>query len=261
MRIWKRLKEEERGNLGDKIWLINEKGEVALFKPYNDYFNPRGTELTAYRTALALGIPCAKAEEFAFEGVDGVLSYDVHEKGFAYCHGGTFLEKTLVFDSSGAAELSIDDDEPIMSDVITMETIRTDGKYKPLENGVVEMIFFDFIDNCDRHGGNWEIKIAANGEIAGLAPLYDNGLSLTVIEDEKKDVSLFYWDDKKEKLSHYAMFANLCACYPERVGELLEKCRNVELPEFCRGRVGKMSGAYSDLNRGTENAATPRRRR
>lgn len=50
--------------------------------------------------------------------------------------------------------------------------------YEGLEAEFIKIIFLDYlIGNTDRHQSNWGI-LKKDGEIAGMAPIYDNGSSL-----------------------------------------------------------------------------------
>jgi len=251
MSNWRLFKHEERGAVEDKKWVMNEGGELALFKPYDEFKNPIGAELNSYKVALALGIPCARIEEVTISGVDGIVSYDFREDGFTYCPGGGLIEKavgfTLVRENSDGDIIS-PHGEPCGN--ITVQDIQTNKRLKPLEKGVIDMLFFDcLILNQDRHGKNWEIKLDIKGEIAGIAPLFDHGYCLN---DDNVHKVRFPWRKDRNRyvyLSFENFFGKLCEQYPSQIHDWLKKCDEIKntLPEFCRNRLRNMNNVYTLL--------------
>ena len=250
MSNWKPFKDEKRGAVEDKMWVKNEKGETALFKPYDEYKNPVGIEIEAYHIAKALGIPCAKIEEAVISGVDGIVSYDFRESEYTYCPGGRLWEKSQRLSlkrTDGDKHTLNKSGKPYGN--ITIQDIQTDDRLKPLEKAIIEMLLFDsLVFNNDRHGANWEMKIDKNGRIKGLAPLFDHGFCLN---DAYANEVQFPWDkdgDDYVYLKHDNFFSRLCSHYPEQTAQFLERCSEIELPDFCKMRLSAMKNINSFIN-------------
>ena len=250
MSNWKPYKDEKRGVVENKYWVINENGETALFKPYDEYKNPVGAEIGAYQVAKDLGVSCAKIEEVTIGGVDGIISYDFREDEYTYCPGGRLWEKShrLSLKRTDGEKQTLNTSGKPYGD-ITVRDIQTDDRLKPLEKSVIEMLLFDcLVLNNDRHGANWEMKIDKHGRIAGLAPLFDHGFCMN---DESLDEVQFPWDkdgDDYVYLKHENFFSRLCSHYPEQAGEFLERCSEIELPEFCKIRFNVMKSINNLIN-------------
>jgi hypothetical protein len=227
MKTWKIKKRERRGVVPNKCWVVNEKGESALFKPYDEFSNPIDIEMRAYKLASALGIPCARIEEATIEGVDGIVSYDFREPEYVYRYGGHLPR-------------------------ISMQEIQDNERLKSLEMPIVDMLFFDCLTkNPDRHGANWEPKINTDCEYTGIADIFDHGFCF---ENAVIGESQFLWDKKPVEyifaISFNNLFMRLCESYPKRMGELLNKCGEIELDDFCTATYRNMKAIYGLVVKG-----------
>jgi hypothetical protein len=238
MSQWRELKKERRGAMPKKAWLTDGEHN-ALFKPDTPRKRESYFEYEASRIAEALGIPCAKIEIFKHEGKTGTLSYDVHESGF------TYVPVNMVDLVSNSLHYS----EVMPHGNLCLEEIRNTPELKVLESATVDMLFLDtLIKNCDRHGNNWELKFADDGEtLVGIAPLFDHGNSQQYAARDNSAVCFFSKD--KESMTTFPtfkeLFKNLCEYYPEQIGALLEKCENIELTVFCAERFKEMKEEFS----------------
>jgi hypothetical protein len=221
MSSWIELSHEKKGAMPKKVWL-SDGVHTALFKPDTPRKHESYCEFEAYKIATALGIPCAKIEVFEHNGKTGTLSYNVHEPGF------TYVPVSRVRLTSNGFEISNTLD-PTMN--ISVEDIRNNPALKPIEKDVINMLFLDtLIKNCDRHGNNWELKFADDGEtLVGIAPLFDHGNSEQYAARDNSAVCFFAKD--KESMTTFPtfgdLFTNLCEYYPEEIGELMEKCEKL----------------------------------
>jgi hypothetical protein len=90
-----------------------------------------------------------------------------------------------------------------------------------------------------------------SGEITGLAPLFDHGMSLHNGYDDMLDYCMVPWEQGQPELKHFDMFEKLAQDYPDQIGRLLDKCKNIELGEFAAGRCVKMNEIYERVKQNT----------
>ena len=222
---WHLLHEEPRGLIRDKVWLTNGQ-ESALFKPDSSDFGEAVAEVESYRIAQALGIPCARAELFEWDGKQGALSYNFKSNSnIGYVAAGKLCEGMEI---KGFVP---NWDNP------SMKIIREQLPH--LQEQMVDMLYFDcLIKNNDRHGENFEIEISKEGEIIKIAPLFDHGLSLN--PDDPLDHCCVGWDSTRESVPHFEMFKRLSQHYSKQIKYLLDKTEHVELNPFCSLRYKEM---------------------
>jgi hypothetical protein len=236
MSKWIELEEERRGAIKNKVWMTDGKRK-ALFKPDTAY-NESCDEIDAYRIGRGLGIDCAITEGAEINGVKGILSYDFKEPGYIYVPVGNAYRTSsaLVANSHDSDGMSLK-----RADNLSLNEVRNNPKFKPIEKGMVDMLFLDcLIDNGDRHGNNWELKFSNDGkQLLGIAPLFDHGIS-----QGDYDYSMVKIDKDEGNPSHLEMFKFLSVHYPEQINGLMEKARLIPFGEFCRNRFQQMKEVF-----------------
>jgi hypothetical protein len=246
MAKWKRIRVETLGAHKGKLWLTDGTN-LALFKP-NGKTNDGEMEVEVSRVAREIGISCAKVEPHKYWFKKGCLSYNVHDDNFMYRPAEHLFIKSGAYTgrSRNSNGVSLQ-----TADVVSMQQIRMNEALKPLEKDAVDMLFLDcLVNNNDRHGGNWEIKLTTDGDILGIAPLYDHGCCIWKGNTERGK-SRVYWNIAEEEqnpngVSHKYMFEKLSEHYTEQIGDLLKRCENVKLNDFCAERFAEMKKIYSN---------------
>jgi len=249
MNKWHYLSDEIEGVHPGKMWLTNGTTR-ALFKA-DTADKESEIEMEVYKIALSLGMPCAKIEVIEFDGKKGSISYDFKERdndAIVYRY-----PDDLFFKSSGVTYASKDADgnpnERV--DVISFEAIRNNIPNILAE--VIDMIFLDcLVRNGDRHGSNWELIVKQDEGIIGIAPLFDHGKCLW-IEFLTMDECRIPWGEGHRELTHFKMFENLCAEYPEQIKDLLHKCSGIEFIDFVAERYIKMRDIFERVGNHSKN--------
>ena len=247
MKNWTSLVEEHEGIMPNKVWLENKAENImALFKPDTEC-NESAIEYEVYKIGRELGLPCVKIEIFTHNGKIGCLSYDYNkiiEGSYAndiHCAHADYLYKKgngLTYNSKDSKGNTLD-----MIDEISMEIVKS--QMPCIEKDVVNMLFLDcLVSNRDRHGCNWDVVMTIEGEVIGLAPLFDHAASLWNGYSPEYDKCLVLWEDGKPELMHFEMFERLSYEYPEQIKDLLQKCSGIEFIDFVAERYTKMQDIF-----------------
>ena len=255
--MWFAERYEGRGQLPNKVWLTNELREAALFKPDSKRLESE-IECHVYKIAVALDIPHAITEFLEINSSEiqgmsgneriltGTLSYN-----FKTDPNMDYVPVEELFQES-SGEISPSNYgffEEMTTKSFTMENIQ--NHLPVIEKDTVNMVFLDcLVSNRDRHGRNWEIMVDRNtNQIVGVAPLFDNDKSMWNYHEpnNKNDFCRVPWKQGERPLKHYEMFERLAERYPDQVGNLLEKCKGVELHLFVQERHKAMQGIFQKV--------------
>jgi hypothetical protein len=240
--IW--LKDEHKGAMS-KIWMRRE-GRQALFKwTENKMQNAQKVinELEAAGIAAALGIKHAEIEMYTVDGITGALSYDAHTDTENYL----YISASLYAETLRKSERT--ETPPNLSlGGLSVEYIQ---KNMPAaEKDMVDMLFFDcLINNSDRHGDNWHLKVLKEtGQVVGLCGVFDHDNAFQPEPELKMSGCAVRYEENANN-SHKDAFKKLSADYPRQIGELLKRAGKIsdsdQLNDLCVKRLNRMERYYA----------------
>jgi hypothetical protein len=245
---WFYVKVEKIGQgCPDKVWLANEQGDLALFKPDTGShpIAESQIELYVYNLATEIGVNCARVELYNYSGSKGMLSHNFHQKNLNYVPAGDLFpsdDKTVFqpYDKTSSAK-------DLVNTLSFQEIVE---KNPTLLLNMIKMTFLDcLISNFDRNSTNWEFEVLPNGNVLGLAPLFDHAFSME--NNFGFDDSLLHFEKPTDYYtypSHFEFFEKLCQHYPYQISDLMSKTekanKNGILNEFVKLRFEQMKEIF-----------------
>ena len=205
--MWKLIGKEIKGIQYGKCWYENDSGKRALFKPMTE--NKIKIELAYYEVCVHLGISCTKVEAAEFEGVTGILSYDIGKSRFLFLEGEEIKTGDKIKTGISFRELSVNMSE------------KEQTKF-------ADMVFADtLLQNSDRHSENFKLRVSSSGKIIGLLDLFDHDQAFMF--EDPDDYYLFRWDTDVEWESFERAIKLAYRDFPDRINNLV--CKTKELPK------------------------------
>jgi hypothetical protein len=234
---WNKSNEEAKGMTEDAIWLeIKSDPTVrALFKPNPEFnntdLNLAQIEYESAQIADKLNIPHARTEVIKYNGQIGVLSFNTKDPKYRYKDISEFT------DAQGFPAPKYG--TPMHTSGTSLQTIKQ--KYPQLERDTVDMLFLDcLIKNTDRHSENREVKVDDKGNTLSLCPLFDFDAALNP-KTENNTCKVLYCDTDRLG-THFDIFEELCADYPEQIKNLLDKARLIPgLNEIAKSQLTRIN--------------------
>lgn len=175
MSNWFLIEEEVTGTTSDMSWMVNEKGEKALFKPDesgDDYL----IELNVYQLATFFNISYYRVFPYTLNGIDGFLSMVEDTRRYHRINGSDLYRNGKRYTSKAISKGNAKYDEDIDYSLEGLREIITEGCFEDL----CKVAFLDALcRNQDRHIGNIDFLINLSKNLIAVAPLYDTVLSLS----------------------------------------------------------------------------------
>lgn len=172
---WKVIDEEPYGTTDNMVWMMNDIGNKALFKPDisgDDYL----IKLSVYTLAKFFNISYSRVASYSLEGIKGFLSFVEDTKRFHRINGADLYRNGEKFNSRPISIGNTKYTDDIDYSLEGLKCIVTDGCFKDL----CMTAFLDALcRNQDRHIGNIDFLLNLNGNIIAVAPLYDTVMSFS----------------------------------------------------------------------------------
>jgi hypothetical protein len=207
-------------------------------------------ETSVSKIAKGLGVKCAETEAFTYNGNKGVLShnYKLNSKDNYVAAGKLFPEPNFPVQSKERTAQTTG-----LVDTLSFQEICE--KCPHVRDDMIKMAYLDCLtSNFDRNSSNWEFELNDEGEVLGLAPLFDHGFCMENNHDF--DESLIHFEPPSEfgeYPTHYEMFEKLAEYYPKQIQDLLDRTEALNtagtLDDFCKPRFNIMKEKFLEIQK------------
>jgi hypothetical protein len=259
---WVYHSHETRGKgCPDKLWLKPdgvdnpEKNQLALFKPDTKMQKrPESQiELSVSKIAKALDIKCTSIEPFVYDGDNGVVSpnFKLNSDEHYIAAGKLFPDPNFPVQPKEKTAQTTG-----LVDTLSFQEICE--KCPHIRDDMIKMAYLDCLtSNFDRNSSNWEFELNDDGEILGLAPLFDHGFCME--NNHGFDESLIHFEPSSEfgeYPTHFEMFEKLAEHYPKQIQDLLDRTEALNaagtLDDFCKPRFEEMKERFLEVQNAKE---------
>lgn len=189
------------GNAGTKKGFYNDDGTKWFLKFPKTTKNFKNVDISYTTSVLSeyigsqiyksLGIPVHETELGVYNNSLVVACKDFNLKNAVFYEMKALFNENMGEKEKNREELISDTESTYFIDIkelnYVLENNEAINKIKDIKNRFWDMFIIDsFINNNDRHNGNWGIYVFEKENRISLAPVYDNGNSFFPKHDDEK---------------------------------------------------------------------------